>query len=40
MPNLFLIAGHNGAGKSSYGKNFLPEKAQQLLVFDGDLMYY
>ena len=40
MLDLFLIAGHNGAGKSSYGKNFLPEKAQQLLIFDGDLMYY
>jgi predicted ABC-type ATPase len=39
MPNLYIIAGHNGAGKSTFGKNLLPQKAQNLTIFDGDLVY-
>jgi predicted ABC-type ATPase len=39
MPNLYIIAGHNGAGKSTFGKNLLPQNAQNLTIFDGDLVY-
>ena len=39
MPNLYIIAGHNGAGKSTFGKNLLPQNAQNLTIFDGDLIY-
>lgn len=39
MPNLFIITGHNGAGKSTFGKNLLPLSAQNLTIFDGDLVY-
>jgi predicted ABC-type ATPase len=37
MPNLYIIAGHNGAGKSTFGKNLLPQNAQNLTIFDGEL---
>lgn len=40
MPNLYLIAGHNGAGKSTYGRLLLPEPAQTLPIFDGDVVYH
>lgn len=40
MPNLYLIAGHNGAGKSTYGRLLLPEIAHGLNVFDGDAVYH
>lgn len=40
MPNLYLIAGHNGAGKSTYGRLLLPEIAHTLSVFDGDAVYH
>jgi len=40
MPNLYLIAGHNGAGKSTYGRLLLPEVAHALNVFDGDAVYH
>ncbi len=39
MPNLYIIAGHNGAGKSTFGKNLLPKNAQNLTIFDGDLVF-
>jgi predicted ABC-type ATPase len=39
MPNLYIIAGHNGAGKSTYGKDLLPQNAQILPIFDGDVIY-
>jgi predicted ABC-type ATPase len=39
MPNLYIIAGHNGAGKSTFGKNLLPQNAQNLTIFDGDLVF-
>ena len=39
MPNLFIIAGHNGAGKSTFGKELLPQNAQNLTIFDGDLVF-
>ena len=39
MPNLYIIAGHNGAGKSTFGKNLLPQNVQNLTIFDGDLVF-
>ena len=39
MPKLFIIAGQNGAGKSSYGKNLLPNSAQYLPIFDGNKVF-
>lgn len=39
MPNLYIIAGHNGAGKSTFGKKLLPQNAQNLTIFDGDLIF-
>lgn len=39
MPNLYIIAGHNGAGKSTYGKSLLPPNAQNLTIFDSDLVF-
>lgn len=35
-PTLYIIAGHNGAGKSSIGPSLLPYEAEKLSVFDGD----
>jgi predicted ABC-type ATPase len=40
MPSLYLIGGHNGAGKSTYGRLLLPEIAHSLSVFDGDAVYH
>jgi len=40
MPDLYIITGSNGAGKSSIGPDYLPEKlTAKLSVFDGDLLY-
>jgi predicted ABC-type ATPase len=39
MPNLYIIAGHNGAGKSTSGRELLPNQAQNLSIFDGDVVY-
>jgi predicted ABC-type ATPase len=39
MPNLYIITGHNGAGKSTSGRKLLPNQAQNLLIFDGDIVY-
>jgi predicted ABC-type ATPase len=39
MPNLYIIAGHNGAGKSTFGRKLLPTDAQNLTIFDGDIVY-
>jgi predicted ABC-type ATPase len=39
MPSLYIIAGHNGSGKSTFGKNLLPQNAQNLTMFDGDLVF-
>lgn len=38
MPQLFIITGSNGAGKSSLGPNYLPIHLQQS-VFDGDKLF-
>ena len=39
MPNLYIIAGHNGAGKSTFGRKLLPNHAQEISIFDGDIVY-
>src|SRR5258708_36888071 len=40
MPELFIITGSNGAGKSSIGPEYLPENIrQQGPIFDGDKLY-
>ena len=40
MPNLYIITGSNGAGKSTVGPDYLPpEIHQHYTVFDGDLLY-
>ncbi|MEA5460195.1 zeta toxin family protein [Arcicella sp. LKC2W] len=39
MPNLYIIAGHNGAGKSTFGRKLLPSSAQNLPIFDGDIIF-
>ncbi|MDB5147657.1 MAG: hypothetical protein JWQ57_1677 [Mucilaginibacter sp.] len=40
MPNLYIITGSNGAGKSTAGQDYLPEEIlQHYTVFDGDLLY-
>ena len=40
MPDLFIITGSNGAGKSTVGKDYLPQDIQDNCpVFDGDLLY-
>ena len=37
MPELFIITGSNGAGKSSIGANYLPAHIQNTCsIFDGD----
>jgi predicted ABC-type ATPase len=37
MPELFIITGSNGAGKSSIGPEYLPARIrQQGPIFDGD----
>jgi predicted ABC-type ATPase len=40
MPQLYIISGSNGAGKSSIGGYFLPVHIRQnCIVFDGDKLY-
>jgi predicted ABC-type ATPase len=40
MPELYIITGSNGAGKSSLGKYFLPAYiSQNFTVFDGDKLF-
>lgn len=40
MPELYIITGSNGAGKSSVGPSYLPKYIQQsCTVFDGDKLY-
>lgn len=39
MANLYVIAGHNGAGKSTHSRSLLPDSARQLPIFDGDIVY-
>ncbi len=39
MAGLYIITGSNGAGKSSFGASYLPEKLQGYNVFDGDKLF-
>ena len=40
MPELFIITGSNGAGKSSIGPDYLPTHIrQQGPIFDGDKLF-
>jgi predicted ABC-type ATPase len=40
VPNLYIITGSNGAGKSSIGPDYLPyDIRNNNIVFDGDLLY-
>mgnify|MGYP001217400840 CR=1 FL=1 len=40
MPDLFIITGSNGAGKSTVGSSFLPERIKNKYeVFDGDKLF-
>lgn len=39
MPELYIITGSNGAGKSTVGPDYLPEHIQQHPVFDGDKLF-
>ena len=39
MPELYIITGSNGAGKSSIGPGYLPESIRNLGVFDGDKLF-
>lgn len=40
MPELHIITGSNGAGKSSIGSNYLPSHIrQQGPIFDGDKLF-
>jgi len=38
-PNLFIITGSNGAGKSTYKQALLPAEFSKLEIFDGDIFY-
>jgi len=38
-PNLFIITGSNGAGKSTYKQTLLPPEYSHLDIFDGDIFY-
>ena len=38
-PQLFIITGSNGAGKSTYGPALLPTEFNNLNIFDGDIYY-
>jgi len=38
-PQLFIITGSNGAGKSTYRQVLLPPKFASLDIFDGDIYY-
>jgi predicted ABC-type ATPase len=40
MPDLFIITGSNGAGKSTVGSSFLPERIKNKYeIFDGDKLF-
>lgn len=39
MPELYIITGSNGAGKSSIGPDYLPGSIRDLGVFDGDKLF-
>jgi len=39
MPELYIITGSNGAGKSTVGASYLPSSFQGLPVFDGDKLF-
>lgn len=38
-PQLFIITGSNGAGKSTYKQALLPAEFSNLEIFDGDIFY-
>jgi len=40
MPDLYIITGSNGAGKSTFGHSYLPKNIQDNnTIFDGDKLY-
>lgn len=40
MPDLYIITGSNGAGKSTIGPEYLPlEIKEKCFVFDGDKLF-
>jgi predicted ABC-type ATPase len=39
MPELYIITGANGAGKSSFGASYLPQHLQGYTIFDGDKLF-
>lgn len=40
VPSLYIIAGSNGAGKSTVGPDYLPDHIRNnYIVFDGDLLF-
>jgi predicted ABC-type ATPase len=39
MPDLYVITGSNGAGKSSFGAIYLPQALHNDIVFDGDKLF-
>jgi predicted ABC-type ATPase len=40
VPELYIITGSNGAGKSTIGINYLPQHIQSnYTVFDGDKLF-
>src|SRR5215204_6443934 len=40
MPELYIITGSNGAGKSTVGADYLPPSIQQrCTIFDGDKLF-
>lgn len=39
MPELFIITGSNGAGKSTVGRDYLPFYLQAQNIFDGDKLF-
>jgi len=38
MPNIYVIAGPNGVGKTTFANKFLPEEAKQLAFVNADLI--
>lgn len=39
MAILYIITGSNGAGKSTIGRDFLPENLKDENIFDGDKVF-
>jgi predicted ABC-type ATPase len=39
MPDLYIITGSNGAGKSSIGPDYLPATIREQGIFDGDKLF-